>query len=232
MSFTITRVLQSLSPHVEQQVIDLAVINLTDISLLSIPPSNLMYPVYEVGMRAEIGVYISHLGEGGDLKVELILATDEQGGVVGFLMYLPVAGCHDACGVTYMAVSARHRRQGVARAMIGAMLQNYPHAGLSCTIEKVPYYEAMGFQVLARRDNQVSMNTRGYAANGLMGTLNVAPIFESPMIQQLQHTLGQKHGNKAMANAIKQIQRDYARAEQRVEQFVKERLARNGGGPV
>lgn len=232
MSFTITRVLQSLSPHVEQQVIDLAVMNLTDISLLSIPPSNLMYPVYEVGMGAEIGVYLSHLGEGGDLKVELILATDEQGDVVGFLMYLLVAGCPDACGVTYMAVSAHRRRQGVARAMIGSMLQNYPHAGLSCTIEKVPYYEAMGFQVLSRRDNQVSMNTRGYAANGLMGTLNVAPIFESPMIQQLQYTLGQKHGNKAMANAIKQIQRDYARAEQRVEQYVKERLARKGGGPV
>lgn len=225
MSFTITHVQQFPGSHVTHQVVDLAVDNLTDITLLSVPPSNLMYEVYKYAIGVEIGVYVEHIGETGDIKVQMVLAIDEAGAVIGFLIYLPLNGCPDACGVTYMAVSVRHRRKGIARAMVNEMLAHFPHAGLSCAIEKVPYYEALGFQVLDRRDNQVYMNTRDYTAAGMMGTLNVAPIYESPMVQHIQDELCRKYGRKALADAQKQLARSYERGQVRAERFVREHLA-------
>jgi ribosomal protein S18 acetylase RimI-like enzyme len=225
MSYTITRVLQFPGSHLARQVVDLAMANLTEISLLAVPPSNLMYEVYQYGIGVEIGEYVEHLGRPGDLKVEMVLATDAGGAVIGFLLYLPLHGSPDACGVTYMAVSARHRRQGIARAMVNQMLAHFPHAGLSCNVEKVPYYEALGFRVLERRDNQVHMNTRDYTAAGMMATLNVAPIYESAMVREIQGKICNKHGIKALASAQKQLARDYERAEARAVKFVREHFA-------
>ncbi|HID9594878.1 TPA: GNAT family N-acetyltransferase, partial [Pseudomonas aeruginosa] len=100
-----------------------------------------------------------------------------------------------------------------------------PHAGLSCSIEKVPYYEALGFQVLDRRDNQVYMNTRDYTAAGMMVTLNVAPIYESPVVQQIQDEIIRKYGRRALVDAQKQLARSYERGQARAEKFVREHLA-------
>ncbi|ELG7184137.1 TPA: GNAT family N-acetyltransferase [Pseudomonas aeruginosa] len=225
MSFTITHVRDYPGPHIALQVVELAVENLTDITLLAVPPSNLMYEVYKHAIGVEIGVYVEHIGQTGDIKVGMVQATDEAGALIGFLIYLPVNGCPDACGVTYMAVSGRRRRQGIARAMVNEMLALFPHAGLSCSIEKVPYYEALGFQVLDRRDNQVYMNTRDYTAAGMMGTLNVAPIYESPVVQQIQDEIIRKYGRRALVDAQKQLARSYERGQARAEKFVREHLA-------
>lgn len=225
MKFKITHVHDYPGPNITRQVVELGVENLTDITLLAVPPSNLMYEVYSYAIGVEIGLYVEHIGETGDLKVGMVLASDAAGAVIGFLIYLPVNGCPDACGVTYMAVSSRHRRQGIARAMIDEMLTLYPHAGLSCSIEKVPYYEALGFQVLDRRDNQVYMNSRDYTASGMMGTLNVAPIYESPMVQHIQAELIRKHGRRALVDAQKQLARSYERGQVRADKFVREHQA-------
>lgn len=231
MSYTITHVHDYPGDHVALQVIELAVENLTDITLLAVPPSNLMYEVYKYAIGVEIGAYVENIGATGDLKVGMVQAIDEAGDLVGFLIYLPVNGCPDACGVTYMSVSGRHRRKGIARAMVGEMLALYPHAGLSCSIEKVPYYEALGFQILDRRDNQIYMNTRNYTAAGMMGTLNVAPIYESPQVQQIQDKIVRKYGRRALVDAQKQLARSYERGQGRAEKYVRERLAEEASEP-
>ncbi|EKF7417486.1 TPA: GNAT family N-acetyltransferase [Pseudomonas aeruginosa] len=231
MSYTITHVHDYPGDHVALQVIELAVENLTDITLLAVPPSNLMYEVYKYAIGVEIGAYVENIGATGDLKVGMVQAIDEAGDLVGFLIYLPVNGCPDACGVTYMSVSGRHRRKGIARAMVGEMLALYPHAGLSCSIEKVPYYEALGFQILDRRDNQIYMNTRNYTAAGMMGTLNVAPIYESPQVQQIQDEIVRKYGRRALVDAQKQLARSYERGQARAEKYVRERLAEEASEP-
>ncbi|HID9595493.1 TPA: GNAT family N-acetyltransferase, partial [Pseudomonas aeruginosa] len=99
MSFTITHVRDYPGPHIALQVVELAVENLTDITLLAVPPSNLMYEVYKHAIGVEIGVYVEHIGQTGDIKVGMVQATDEAGALIGFLIYLPVNGCPDACGV-------------------------------------------------------------------------------------------------------------------------------------
>ena len=126
---------------------------LTDISMVAIPPSNLLYNVYQYAIGYEVHLYLEAVGGAKGIAVELIVAMDEQdpAKVVGFLLYLPVKDDPEACGVAYMAVHASHRRQGVARAMIDEMLSRYPHGELTCTVEKVPAFESMGFQVRRRK---------------------------------------------------------------------------------
>jgi hypothetical protein len=156
----------------------------------------------------------------------LIVATDEQdpATVIGFLLYLPVQDDPEACAVAYMAVQARHRRQGVARAMLQNMLSRYPHAELACFIAKVPYFEALGFQVVGARGPQVLMNTRDHGTDGLLAVLDVAPIYRSVEVRQIHTYLLQQHGKRAMVDAEKQRDRHLDQMTRQVRAFVQQRL--------
>lgn len=231
MSYTYTRICTDLSPQVLHEVLQLAADNLTDLSLVPVPPSNHMYELYQYTIATEIALYIARITQPGDLRTELVLATTDGDEVVGFLQYLPVKDCTDACGITYMAVSARHRRKGVARGMVALMLETYPHAALSCVIEKVPLYEKLGFQVIGSRDGQVSMNTRDYVANGVIGTI-AGGLFETEDALRIRAHLDMKYGRKAILDAQKRILRDHTRMVERTRKFVIEYMAKMGKVPV
>eukprot|EP00659_Diplonema_papillatum_P012779 gene12779-19720_t len=164
---------------INAQILQMVVDYLTDISMVAIPPSNLLYNVYQYAIGYEVHLYLEALGGSKGIAVELIVALDAQEQVIGFLLYLPVKDDPEACGVAYMAVHASHRRKGVARAMMQDMLARYPHAELTCAVEKVPAFESMGFQLRGVRGTQVLMNTRDYSTDGLMGLLDVASIYSS-----------------------------------------------------
>jgi Acetyltransferase (GNAT) family. len=144
---------------------------------------------------------------------------------------LPVKDDPDACGVAYMAVSASHRRQGIARRMLQEMVGRYPHAELTCAVAKVPYFEAMGFQVVGVRATQVLMNTRDHGTDGLMAVLDVAPIYSSLEVRQIHTYLLQKHGKRAMLDAEKQRDRHLDQMTRKANEFVRERLG-EGAAPA
>jgi len=147
-----------------------------------------------------------------------------QAKVTGFLLSLPVKDDPEACGVAYMAVHASHRRKGVARAMMQDMLARYPHAELTCAVEKVPAFESMGFQLRGVRGTQVLMNTRDYSTDGLMGLLDVASIYSSLEVRQIHTYLLQKHGKRAMIDAEKQRDRHFDQMTHKARMFVHARL--------
>ena len=118
--------------------------------------------------------------------------------------YLPAKDDPEACTLAYMAVRASHRRHGIARAMLQHMASRHPHAELACVASKVPYFEAMGFQVLAARGPQVLMNTRGHGSDGLLAVQDLAPIFQSTEVRQIHAYLVKQHGQKAMSEAENQ----------------------------
>jgi len=209
---------------INSQILQMVVDYLTDISMAAIPPSNLLYNVYQYAIGYEVHLYLEAVGGSKGIAVELIVAMDEQEQVLGFLLYLPVKDDPEACGVAYMAVRASHRRQGVARAMMQDMLARYPHAELTCAVEKVPAFESMGFQVRGVRGTQVLMNTRDYSTDGLMGLLDVAPIYSSLEVRQIHTYLLQKHGKRAMVDAEKQRDRHFDQLTRKAQAFVRESL--------
>lgn len=216
---------------VNNQILQLVVDNLTDISMVAIPPSNLLYNVYQYAIGFEVHLYLEALNGTKGIAVELLVATDDDDPekVLGFLLYLPMQDDPDACGVAYMAVDAGHRRQGIARRMLREMVGRYPHAELSCAVAKVPCFEAMGFQVTGVRGTQVLMNTRDHASDGMMGLLDVASIYSSLEVRQIHTYLLQKHGKRAMLDAEKQRDRHLDQLTHRANEFVRQRLG-NGIG--
>ncbi|WP_017475563.1 GNAT family N-acetyltransferase [Pseudomonas sp. PAMC 26793] len=209
---------------INAQILQMVVDYLTDISMVAIPPSNLLYNVYQYAIGYEVHLYLDALGGSKGIAVELIVALDAQEQVIGFLLYLPVKDDPEACGVAYMAVHASHRRQGVARAMMQDMLGRYPHAELTCAVEKVPAFESMGFQLRGVRGTQVLMNTRDYSTDGLMGLLDVASIYSSLEVRQIHTYLLQKHGKRAMIDAEKQRDRHFDQMTHKARMFVHARL--------
>ncbi|MBC3336707.1 MULTISPECIES: GNAT family N-acetyltransferase [Pseudomonas] len=223
--FTLTHYTSPCPEPVNSQILQMVVDYLTDISSVALPPSNLLYNIYQYAIGYEVHLYLEALGGAKGIAVELIVATDEQdpAKVVGFLLYLPVKDDPEACGVAYMAVHASHRRQGVARAMMDEMLSRYPHGELTCTVEKVPAFESMGFQVRGVRGTQVLMNTRDYSTDGLMGVLDVASIYSSLEVRQIHTYLLQKHGKRAMIDAEKQRDRHFDQMTRKAQLFVQVR---------
>jgi ribosomal protein S18 acetylase RimI-like enzyme len=215
--------------HINSQILQLVVDNLTDISMVGIGPSNPLYNVYQYTVGFEVHLYLEALDGSKGIAVELIVATDDEDPtkVIGFLLYLPIKDDPQACGVAYMAVDAGHRRQGVARAMLQDMISRYPHAELTCAVAKVPWFEAMGFQVLGVRATQVLMNTRDHSSEGLMGLLDVASIYSSLEVRQIHHYLLQKHGKRAMIDAEKQRDRHLDQMTRNAKVFVLNRLGQN-----
>lgn len=79
------------------------------------------------------------------------------GEVIGFSIYLSGLNPTD-CGLNYMVVDKRHRRQGIMKAMVDEIRKTHLFIGLSCNIDKVPYYEAIGFVVTGPELSQVAMS--------------------------------------------------------------------------
>ncbi|WP_223521441.1 GNAT family N-acetyltransferase [Pseudomonas sp. GL-B-19] len=215
--------------HINSQILQLVVDNLTDISMVGIAPSNPLYNVYQYTVGFEVHLYLEALNGDKGIAVELIVATDDEdpSKVIGFLLYLPIKDDPQACGLAYMAVDAGYRRKGVARAMLQDMINRYPHAELTCAVAKVPWFESMGFQVLGVRGTQVLMNTRDHSSEGLMGLLDVASIYSSLEVRQIHHYLLQKHGQRAMIDAEKQRDRHLDQMTRNAKVFVLNRLGQN-----
>ena len=220
--FSLTRYTTPCPESVNSQILQMVVDNLTDISSVALAPSNLLYNIYQYAIGFEVHLYLEALNGTKGIAVELVVAMQAET-VIGFCLYLPVKDDPEACGIAFMAVQAGFRRQGVARGMLGEVLARYPHAELACAVEKVPVFEAMGFRVRGARGTQVLMNTRDYGTDGLMGVLDVAPIYSSLEVRQIHTYLLQKHGKRAMVDAEKQRDRHLDQLARKVQLFIQGR---------
>ncbi|MGK9418902.1 GNAT family N-acetyltransferase [Pseudomonas cedrina] len=217
--FSLTRYTTPCPKPVNAQILQMVVDNLTDISSVALPPSNLLYNIYQYAIGFEVHLYLEALDGSKGLAVELAVAMDEEK-LLGFCLYLPVKDDPQACGIAFMAVRAGFRRQGVARRMMQDVLARYPHAELACAVEKVPAFEALGFKLRGARGTQVLMNTRDYGTDGLMGVLDVAAIYSSLEVRQIHTYLLQKHGKRAMVDAEKQRDRHLDQLARKVRLFI------------
>lgn len=210
----------------KNQIMQMVIDYVTDISPVAIAPSNPLYRLYQYGLGFEVNLYQEAMDGSKGIAVEMIVALDAEDPsiVIGFLLYLPAKDDPQACAVAYMAVQAARRRQGVARAMIADMVSRYPHAELACFVGKVPYFEAMGFQVLSARGPQVVMNTRDHVTDGLVAVLDTAPIYRSLEVRQIHTYLLQQHGKRVMVDAEKQRDRRLDQLTRQAKTFVDGRL--------
>ncbi|KPC02301.1 putative acetyltransferase [Pseudomonas amygdali pv. lachrymans] len=204
----------------------MVVTNLTDLSMLAVPPSNHLYEIYKWAVPAEVNLYIDRIGQVPIAPVELLVAFDDESPsqVLGFLMYLPVPTHSEACGVTYMAVQKTHRGQGIGSALMKMAIERYPHVELTCPVAKVGFYERLGFRVLDVHNTQVVMNTRSASTEGQMAIVDVEPIYRSSQALEIRDRLLARWGRKEMVNADAQLKKHVAQLQRQAEAYVLGRI--------
>jgi len=207
--FTLTHLDTPPPESLKSQVLQMVVDYLGDISPVSLQPSNPLYQLYQYVVGFEVHRYLDSMDGAQAGKPELIMAldADDPAVLLGFALYLPFLDDPEACALVYLAVDAGHRRQGIGRAMVEAMVTRYPHAEVACVAGKVPYFQVLGFQPLAARGPQVVLNTRNEASNGAVAVQDLEPIFQSKEVRQIYSYLVQQNGRKAMSEAEKQRDR-------------------------
>ncbi|WP_445672540.1 GNAT family N-acetyltransferase [Pseudomonas inefficax] len=217
-----TKVPHAVAAQIQQIVQD----NVTDLSMLGVPPSNASYPLYQHTLSTEILMYVGRVGqfeEEAPVRLVAAFADEAQKYVIGFVLYLPVIQDRKACGLTYMAVANGHRRKGIATGMLKAVAEECPHIELTCFINKVPVYESLGFHVIGYRDTQIVLNNRTDSSSGEMAAIWTEPIFKSPQAMQIQGLLMQKHGKKVMVDAERKLNRLIMELKRKAENFVCDR---------
>jgi len=160
--FTLVNLDTSPPESLKSQVLQMVVDYFSDISPVSLTPSNPLYQLYQYVIGYEVHLYLQAMNSALDSTARLILALDDEdpSQVLGFALYLPSQDDAEACTLAYLAVKASHRRRGIARALLQQMVKCRPHAELACVASKVPTFESMGFQVLAAQGPHVLLNMR------------------------------------------------------------------------
>lgn len=201
--FTLTHLNTPPPESMKSQVLQMVVDYLSDISAVSLPASNPLYQLYQYVVGLEVHRYLDSMDGAQAGKPELIMAldADDPANLLGFALYLPYVDDPDACALLYLAVQDSHRRQGIGRAMVEAMMARYPHAEVACVAGKVPYFEALGFLPLAARGPQVVMNTRSQVSDGALAVQDLEAIFKTEEVRQIHTYLVKQHGAEAMSDA-------------------------------
>ena len=213
---------ESLKSQILQMVVDY----FSDISPVPLTPSNPLYQLYQYVIGYEVHLYLQAMDGSAGSPARLILALDDEdpSGVLGFALYLPSRDDAEACTLAYLAVSASHRRHGIARAMLQRMIEQRPHVELACAASKAPVFESMGFRVLAAQGPHVLLNTRDHRSDGMVAVQDLAPIFRSKEVQQIHAYLLKQNGRKAMSEAESKRDRLLDQMARQAEALVKERF--------
>jgi len=133
-------------------------------------------------VETEVGAYLEDARTGCyQVRAGAVFAKDTATGeVIGFAIYLGGKTPPTDCGLNYVVVDHRYRRQGIMRAMLDAVMQKFNFIGLSCNVDKVPYYEALGFRVTGSDMMQVGMS---WGVDKPHGVMNVLGFDKSEPIQ-------------------------------------------------
>ncbi|MBF8778350.1 GNAT family N-acetyltransferase [Pseudomonas fulva] len=190
---------ESFQNQIRQLVID----HVGELSSVAIRPDNLLYPLYQYGVGLEVHHYLQALDATRGLKVQVTLALngDAPDQLLGFALALPGEDDDRSCALTILIVSPGHRRQGIAQALLDDLRGRFACVELNAFAGQVPWFEAMGMQVVAAYGPQVLMSSTGLASNALIGRLDIASIYQTLEIRQIHTYLLNQHGEEAMIEA-------------------------------
>jgi GNAT superfamily N-acetyltransferase len=190
----------------QSQIRELVIHNVGDLSSVAIRAENPLYPLYQYGVGMEVHQYLQAMDGTRGLAVELTLALDADAPdqLLGFALTLPAQDDPQACAVAFLAVVPSHRRQGIARALLGDAQARYASVELNAFAGQVPWFENMGMQVVSASGPQVLMSSTGQASGALIGRLDIAPIYQTAEVLQIHTYLLNQQGEDAMVDAEQQ----------------------------
>lgn len=177
------------------QVVKLARVNYVELISKSVRPHGPTSSLCITQVEAEVREYLRDALTGCyGLPVEAVLAKESATGeLIGFAIVLGGNTPTD-CGINYAAVHTNHRRQGILREMLNYVKSCHTHIGLSCNVDKVPFYEKLGFRITGSDLVQVTMCWGVDKPSAAMGVLDFSQNAE---LIDAQATFMRLHGQKA-----------------------------------
>jgi GNAT superfamily N-acetyltransferase len=190
----------------QNQIRELVIHNVGELSSVAIRAENPLYPLYQYGVGMEVHQYLQAMDGTRGLAVQLTLALDADAPdqLLGFALTLPAQDNPQACALAFLAVAPSHRRQGIARALLGDVQARHASVELNAFTHQVPWFENMGMQVVAASGPQVLMSSTGQASGALIGRLDIAPIYQTAEVLQIHTYLLNQQGEDAMVDAEQQ----------------------------
>lgn len=190
----------------QNQIRELVIHHVGDLSSVAIRADNPLYPLYQYGVGMEVHQYLQAMDGTRGLAVQLTLALDAEAPdqLHGFALTLPAQDNPQACALAFLAVVPERRREGVARALLGDVQARFASVELNAFVHQVPWFEAMGMQVVAASGPQVLMSSTGVASGALIGRLDIAPIYQAQEVHQIHTYLLNQQGEEAMIEAEQQ----------------------------
>jgi len=190
----------------QNQIRQLVIDHVGELSSVAITPDNPLYPLYQYGVGLEVHQYLQAMDGTRGLAVEVTLALDAEAPdqMLGFALALPAQDDDQACVLAFLAVHPGHRRQGIARALLADAQSRHACVELNAFAGQVPWFEDMGLHVVAAAGPQVLMSSTGHASGALVGRLDIAPIYRTTEVRQIHAYLLKQHGDEAMLAAEKQ----------------------------
>lgn len=223
--FTLAHLDTSPPESLKAQVLQMVVDYLSDVSPVSLTPSNPLYQLYQYVVGMEVNRYLESMGGAQPGQPKLLLALDDEdpAQVLGFALYLPCMEDPLAGALLYLAVRAGHRRNGIGGALVAEMIAGHPHAQVACVAGKAPFFEGLGFMPLAARGPQVVLTTHRDASPTALAVQDLEPIFRSTEVRQIHSYLLQQHGRKAMGEAERKRDRLLDQLARQAQAYVDER---------
>lgn len=190
----------------QNQIRELVIHNVGALSSVAIRAENPLYPLYQYGVGMEVHQYLQAMDGTRGLAVQLTLALDADAPdqLLGFALTLPAQDNPQACALAFLAVLPSHRRQGIARALLGDVQARFASVELNAFANQVPWFENMGMQVVAASGPQVLMSSTGQASGALIGRLDIAPIYQTAEVLQIHTYLLNQQDEDAMLDAEQQ----------------------------
>jgi hypothetical protein len=179
----------------QNQIRELVIHHVGELSSVAILADNPLYPLYQYGVGMEVHQYLQAMDGKRGLSVTLTLALDADAPdqLLGFALALPADDDAQTCALAFLAVRASHRRQGIARALLGDLQAQHTYVELNTFAGQVPWFEAMGMQVVAANGPQVLMSSTGHASEALIGRLDIGPIYQTTEVHQIHTYLLNQH---------------------------------------
>jgi GNAT superfamily N-acetyltransferase len=177
-----------------QQAVKLAKANYVELIEKHIRPGGPTGSMCQTTVEVEVRAYLNEALSGNfGMKITAVLAKDDKQNLIGFAIALG-GKLETDCGLNYAVVHHAHRRQGILRAMLEEVQKKYSFIGLACKIDKVPYYEALGFRITGPQMAQVAMS---WGLDKPHADMTVFGFQHNPEIQLARVSFERLHGAKA-----------------------------------
>ncbi|MFB4250915.1 GNAT family N-acetyltransferase [Pseudomonas idahonensis] len=191
------------------QALRLARANYVDLIFKYVKPHGPTSNLCITQVETEVEAYLEDALTGRyGLRAGAVFAKDDTTGqVVGFITYLGGVVPPTDCGLNYVVVDQRYRRKGIMKAMLNVVMQKFTFIGLTCNVDKVPYYESLGFRITCADFTQVDMSWGVDKAHGIMAKLG----FDSSVpILAAKESFMRNAGSKAASilSKLGQLQED------------------------